>query len=126
MAHGHTSPSIIFLSPAEQAQLEHWQRSTTIQAGLAKRASVVLLRVQGLALSEIGRRLAVGRRIVRTWLKRLLNQRVAGLSDQPGRGRQPVFSPRGGRCIWLSWPASDRIDWAAPSPSRIAWNWRGN
>ena len=97
MARGRTSPFIIFLSPAEQAQLEHWLRSTTIQAGLAKRARIVLLRTQGLALSEIGRRLAVGRRIVRKWLKRFLNQRVAGLSDQSGRGRQPVFSPRGGR-----------------------------
>jgi hypothetical protein len=93
MARGRTSPFMIVLSPAEQAQLEHWQRSTTIQAGLAKRARLVLWRAQGLALSEIGRRLAVRRRIVRLGLKRFLNQRVAGWSAQPGRGRQPVFSP---------------------------------
>ena len=97
MARGRPAPFMIVLSPAAQAQLEHWQRSTTIQAGLAERARLVLWRAQGLALSEIGRRLAVGRRIVRPWLKRFLNQRVAGLADKPGRGRAPVFSPRGGR-----------------------------
>ena len=70
MARKRTSPFIIFLSPAEQAQLEHWQQSTTIQAGLAKRARIMLLRARGLALSEIGQRLAVERRIVRKWLKR--------------------------------------------------------
>ena len=96
MARGCTSPLIIFLSPVERAQLEHWQRSTTIQAGLAKRGQIILLRADGLALTEIGRRLGMGRRIVRKWLKRFLNQRLAGLSDQPGRGRQPIFSPRGG------------------------------
>jgi DNA-binding CsgD family transcriptional regulator len=96
MARGGKSPFMIFLSPAERAQLEHWQRSTTIQAGLAKRGQIILLRADGLALAEIARRLAMGRRIVRKWLKRFLNQRIAGLSDKPGRGRQPLFSPRGG------------------------------
>jgi hypothetical protein len=96
MARGCKSPLIIFLSPAERAQLEQWQRSTTIQAGLAMRGQIIRLRADGLALTEIARRLAVGRRIVRKWLKRFLNQRLAGLSDKPGRGRRPVFSPRGG------------------------------
>jgi|SRR5687768_13027216 hypothetical protein len=95
MVRGRKSPYVIFLSPAERAELEHWQRSTTIQAGLAKRAKIILLRAEGLALSEIARRLAMGRRIVRKWLQRFINQRMRGLSDKPGRGRQPVFSPSG-------------------------------
>jgi hypothetical protein len=41
MARGRKSSCIVFLSPAERAQLEHWQRSTTIQAGLAKRAKII-------------------------------------------------------------------------------------
>jgi DNA-binding NarL/FixJ family response regulator len=94
MARGRKSPYVIFLAPAERAELEHWQRSTTIQAGLARRAKIILLRADGLALSEIARRLAVGRRIVRKWLQRFLNKRIPGLWDKPGRGREPVFSPR--------------------------------
>jgi DNA-binding CsgD family transcriptional regulator len=93
MARGCKSSFIVFLSPAERAQLEHWQRSTTIQAGLAKRAKIILLRAEGLSLSAIARRLELGRRIVRKWVQRFLNQRMAGLADKPGRGREPVFSP---------------------------------
>lgn len=96
MVRGRTSPFIVVLAPAERAELEHWQRATTIQAGLARRARIILLRAEGLSLSEIGRRLALGRRIVRKWLRRFMNQRIPGLSDQAGRGRKPVFSPHGG------------------------------
>jgi hypothetical protein len=96
MVRGRKSPYVIFLAPVERDELEHWQRSTTIQAGLAKRAKIVLLRADGLALSEIARRLAMGRRLVRKWLQRFINKRIPGLSDKPGRGRQPIFSPRRG------------------------------
>jgi hypothetical protein len=68
MVRGRKSPSVIFLTPVERAELEHWQRSTTLQAGPAKRAQIVLLRAAGLPLWEIARRLALGRRIVRKWL----------------------------------------------------------
>jgi transposase len=82
MARGRKSPFLILLSTAERAELERWRRSTTIQAGLA--------------LSAIARRLAVGRRIGRRWLQRVINKRIPGLSDKQGRGRKPGFSPRGG------------------------------
>jgi Helix-turn-helix domain len=95
MARGGTSPVIIVLSPAERAPLAHWQGSTTIKAGLAKGGPIIPLRADGLALAEIARRLAMGRRLVRHWRKRFLHQRSAGLSDKPGRGRPPLFSPRG-------------------------------
>jgi hypothetical protein len=96
MARGRKSPYILFLAPVERAELERWQRSTTIPAGLAKRARIVLWRAEGLALSAIARRVEVGRRIVRAWIKRFLNRRIPGLFDKPGRGRRPVFSPRRG------------------------------
>lgn len=96
MARGRRSPFTIILAPAERAQLEYWQRSTTILAGLAKRAHIVLWRAEGLALSEIARLVGLGRRIVRKWLQRFINQRIPRLSDKPGRGRRPVFSPRRG------------------------------
>jgi hypothetical protein len=96
MARGCKSHSTIVLSPVERAQLAHWQRSTTVQAGLATRGQLILWRADGLALTEMARRLGVGWRLVRTWLKRVRKQRLAGLSAKPGRGRQPVFSSRGG------------------------------
>ena len=94
MARGRKSPYTLFLAPMERAELERWQRSTTIQAGVARRAKIMLWRADGLALSAIARRLGMGRRMVRKWRQRVLNKRIPGLSDNPGRGRQPGFSPR--------------------------------
>jgi Winged helix-turn helix len=96
MARGRKSPFIVSLAPHERTQLERWQRATTIKAGLAKRAKIILLRAEGQSLSAIARRLEIGRRIVRKWVIRFLQQRLAGLLDKLGRGRKPVFSPRGG------------------------------
>jgi transposase len=93
MAYGRQSPYHISLSPTERAELERWQRATTIQAGLAKRAKIIRLHAEGHALMAIARRLEVGRRIVRKRGTRFLKHRIAGLSDKAGRGRQPVFSP---------------------------------
>jgi len=93
MARGRASPFNISLALEERAELEHWQRCTTIKARLAKRAKIILLRADGHSLSEIARRLEVGRRIVRKWVTRFLAQRIAGLMDQPGRGRKRAFAP---------------------------------
>jgi len=60
MARGCTSLFSIFLSSVIRDQLEHWQRSTTIQTGLAKCSQTILWRTYSLALTEIARRLGVG------------------------------------------------------------------
>jgi transposase len=67
------------------------------RTGQAREDHFVLLRADGLPLSEIACRLAMGRRIARTWLRRFINKRLPGLVDKPGRGRPPVFSIRRGR-----------------------------
>jgi hypothetical protein len=95
MARGRKSPYVISLAPVEGAELAHWQRATTSQAGLATRAKIILWRADELALAHMAHRLTLGRRIVRQGIKRFLNRRLAGLADKPGRGRQPVFSPGG-------------------------------
>ena len=82
MARDRKSPFLIFLLPAERAELEHWQHSTTIQAGLARRAKIILSRAAGLPLANIARRLAMGRRIVRKWLQRFINKHMPGLADK--------------------------------------------
>lgn len=93
MYRGRKSPYVVVLSVEERAELERWIRSTTIRSGLCQRARIILLRADGLALSEISRRVGLGRRIVRKWLRRFQTHRLSGLYDQAGRGRKPVFSP---------------------------------
>ena len=93
MTQGRKSPFMVVLNIDEKERLEYLLRSTIIRAGLARRARIVLLRAEGLSLTEIAERIGVGRCIVRKWIKKFLKYRLKGLEDKPGRGRKPVFSP---------------------------------
>src|SRR5262249_16390172 len=84
------------LSPAHLQELERWLRSTTLQQGLARRARVLLLLHQGHTLKAAAQTAGLTVRNARKWARRYLAQGLPGLADQSGRGRKPVFSPRGG------------------------------
>lgn len=73
--------------------MEHWQRSTTMAAGLARRGKIILLLAVGHSQSEVGRTVGVQRTVVRKWAKRFLAQRLEGLADAPGAGPRAVFPP---------------------------------
>jgi Winged helix-turn helix len=95
MARGRKSSLHIVLSPEEQDTLQHWQRSTTMAAGLARRGRIILLLAAGHSQSAVAHLVGVQRPVVRMWAKRFLAQRLEGLADAPGRGAKGVFSPRG-------------------------------
>lgn len=95
MARGRKSSLRILLSSEERATLEHWQRSTTIAAGLARRGKIILLLAAGHSQSDVAGAVGVQRTVVRKWAKRFLAQRLAGLSDAPGRGAKGGFPPGG-------------------------------
>ena len=72
LRHGHlarswTSPFLVSLAQQERAALERWHCATPIQAGLAKRAKLLLLRAENHLLSAVAQRIELGRRIVRTY-----------------------------------------------------------
>ncbi|MFC1525188.1 helix-turn-helix domain-containing protein [Candidatus Latescibacterota bacterium] len=76
-------------------ELESWQRSTTIPAGLARRGRAILLLVDGVSVSDVSRLVGMERRHVYKWARRFLAFRVAGLHDRPrGRPPSPPESPR--------------------------------
>ena len=93
MAQGRKSPFVISLNPDEREELGRLVGARTTRAGLARRARIVLLRVAGLSLTEIAKRVGVERCVVRKWIKQFIKDRINGLADQPGRGRKPCFSP---------------------------------
>ena len=95
MARGRKSSLCIVLAPEERQTLERWQRSTIIAAGLARRGKIILLLAGGSSPSDVAQAVGVQRTVVRQWAKRLLAQRVEGLSDAPGRGAKGVFPPGG-------------------------------
>ena len=86
MAHGRTTSLTLTLTPEEQQTLLAWQRSTTIPAGRAKRARIILLVAEGMPISHIAAKVGITRRFIYVWAKRFLHERVAGLTDRQGRG----------------------------------------
>ena len=96
MARGRTTSLTITLTPEERQTLLAWQRSTTIRAGLLRRAQMILLLADGVAITDIALRVGISRRFVYKWVQRFLEQGVAGLADRPGRGGRGRRVPRQG------------------------------
>ena len=94
----------IHLSAAHRQELEHWQRSTNLKQGLARRGRLLLLLHQGCTLKAAAQTAGLTVRNARKWVRRFLDLGLSGLADKPGRGRKPVFSPLGGPP-----PGQDRV-----------------
>ena len=86
----------VVLTAEERDQLEQRLRCTTTSLGLARRCRAILGVADGRPLVEVARLVDLTEKHVRKWVQRFLHGRIAGLQDRPGRGRKPVFSPRGG------------------------------
>jgi hypothetical protein len=89
------SPRVIVLTEKQRGELIHWTRSPSAPAGKVRRAQMVLLAADGVAVREIQRRTGAQRKIVRRWLDRFRDRGIAGLEDLPRPGRPKVFSPLG-------------------------------
>lgn len=93
---GRKTSFTIVLTDEQRAELERWQRMTTLHAGLVRRARAILLLASGVCLCEAARVAGLTVRNARKWAYRYIAQGSDGLKDKPGRGRKPVFSPRSG------------------------------
>ena len=88
MARGRKTSLTIRLTPAERQTLLAWQRATAIPAGLARRGRIILLLADGVPITAIAATVGISRRFVYKWVQRFLEQGLAGLADQPGRGHR--------------------------------------
>jgi transposase len=79
--------SQLALSAQERATLESWTRSSTVSAGRAERARVVLAVADGAGTSRAARLVGVSRPTVIKWRDRFAAHGLAGLDDQPRSGR---------------------------------------
>jgi transposase len=71
--------------------LQSWARSSSVRAGLAQRARVVLLAADGIGTNEIVRRVGLSKPAVIGWKRRYAAEGVAGLGDRPKPGRPRVI-----------------------------------
>ena len=90
---GRKTSLTIHLTPAERQTLRAWQRATTIRAGLVRRARMILLRADGVTITDIARTVGLSRRHTYRWIQRFLQDRLAGLENKPGRGRRHAPLP---------------------------------
>jgi transposase len=90
---GPRSGRVVELSTGARAALEAVTRRTTVAAGMARRARIVLLAADGVPLDRIARQLGVDRNVVRTWVDRYRAGGLDALQDRPRSGRPRTFSP---------------------------------
>jgi len=93
---GRKTALIVRLTDAQRGELESWLRRTKVPLGLARRAKAMLALDSGQSFAAVARSVAMRERHVRKWAKRFIKKGIDGLSDKKGRGRKPVFFPRGG------------------------------
>ena len=82
------------LREGDREELTRWTRSSSIRAGLAQRARIVLLAADGVSNTAIAVRLGVSRPTVIGWRDRYAARGLAGLDDEPRSGRPRTIDHR--------------------------------
>ena len=90
MTRGRHTSLTIRLTIREHQTLLAWQRATTISAGLARRARIILLLADGVTITDIATTVGMSRRHTYKWVQRFLQEGLEGLADRPIRGRRRV------------------------------------
>jgi Transposase and inactivated derivatives len=85
----------LVLREGDRSRLEALTRSSSIRAGLAARARIVLLAAEGLPNAEIARRTGTSRPTVVDWRARYEAGGIAALQDLPRSGRPPEIDEIG-------------------------------
>jgi len=93
MARGRKTALTIRLTAAARHTLMAWQRSTTIPAGRARRGRIILLVADGVPISHVADTVGISRRFVYKWLRRFMQEGIAGLADKAGRGHRRLAHP---------------------------------
>src|SRR4051794_7109620 len=75
------------LRQGDRERLSALTRASTVKAGLAKRARIVLLSADGVSQTQIAELVGVSRPTVRSWRRRYERSGVAGLTDEKRSGR---------------------------------------
>jgi transposase len=80
------APALV-LREGERAELERLTRASSVRAGLAQRARIVLLAADGLTNTAIAQQVGVSRPTVNSWRDRYQSKGIDGLHDQDRSGR---------------------------------------
>ena len=81
----------LVLRAGDEPKLTALLRATTVQAGVAQRARIVLLAAEGMPNVAISRLVGVSRPTVLQWRNRYTAGGIAALQDLDRSGRPPVI-----------------------------------
>lgn len=84
--------NVLVLNDDDRARLESWTRSSSVSAGHAERARIVLTVAGGAGTSETARLLGVSRPTVIKWRNRFAALGLAGLDDEGRSGRPKTIN----------------------------------
>jgi len=87
------APALV-LRDGDREELARITRSTSVRAGLAQRARIVLAAADGEANERIAAKVGVSKVTVLTWRNRYAVHGLDGLDDQPRSGRPRVIDHR--------------------------------
>jgi putative transposase len=87
MPRGRAPAFTIALSPLEEVELTRICRSTTMPAGVARRAEIILRSATGESQRAIAAAVGISLSLVGHWRHRFRDQRLTGLYDAPRPGR---------------------------------------
>ncbi len=88
MARGRKTSLTIRLTPAQRRTLLLWQRVTTVPAGLARRARMILLLADGMTITDAAATVGLSRRHTYKWIQRFVQEGLEGLEEKPRRDRR--------------------------------------
>src|SRR5262249_25290465 len=81
----------IRLTPAQRQTLRAWQRSTALPAGVSRRARIILLRADGVTITDIAATVGMSRQRVYKWVLRVLQEGLEGLHSKGFPGETAKF-----------------------------------
>src|SRR5258707_14149479 len=87
MSIGRPRTFALTLSDVERTQLHEWAASRSLPHALVQRAQAILLSADGLANTEVAKRIGLSHPMVGHWRRRFQHERLAGLYDAPRPGR---------------------------------------
>jgi len=90
----HPAAPALVLRAGDSDVLRSWVRASTVSAGLAQRARIVLLAADGMMNTEIARRVGVTRQTVVSWRARYDRWGLRGLADETRSGRPRTIDHR--------------------------------
>ncbi len=89
MARGRKTSLTIRLTLPQRQTLLAWQRATTVPAGLARRARMILLLADGMTITDIAATVGMSRRHTYKWIQRFVQEGLEGLEERaPGPHRR--------------------------------------